>query len=257
MHKNSIISFSLCIMLLASTFPVVTMATSDVHETFDKQNEEIILFQIEENMKYIEEYLVANGTSVEDEMLKFIALLQLKLSTANKGNQDKFRDLINVSQSLLDDYSNYKNDVITRGGYHPVLSPAVAAIVTFFSASGYYLSAELLVHAKDNNILDSTYYPGFGSNVLYSSVTTSIRSSNATSGSNAYPNSGSTVEKDLYYAIHRFSWEKNYNNQITIKDRYDYDVTQNYAGIQGVATDTMYLAQTLGVIVPFQVRIIV
>lgn len=45
------------------------------------------------------------------------------------------------------------------------------------------------------------------------------------------------------------------SGNLTISDKYDYDINPDYQGIAGTTVNTMYLAQQMGVIVPFKVLI--
>ena len=65
--------------------------------------------------------------------------------------------------------------------------------------------------------------------------------------------SGNVAQKDLYYAIHAFSWTKS-GGFVTLRDRYDF-APGDYNGIAGTAVNTMYLAQQAGVLVPFYLSI--
>ena len=114
----------------------------------------------------------------------------------------------------------------------------------------------MLTHAKDNTKLNSNYYPTNGSRVGQSSVFKSIASGTKTSGSGEFKNSGTTVDKDLYYAIHFFNFTKSSasSRTVTIRDRYDF-APGDYSGIAGIAVDTMYKAQQAGVIIPYYVNI--
>lgn len=71
-----------------------------------------------------------------------------------------------------------------------------------------------------------------------------IRSGTKAKGSSAFPNSGGTQQKDLYYAIHRFDWVKS-GAKVTLRDRYDF-APGRYDGIAGAAVNTMVMAQRAG-----------
>ncbi|NLL38869.1 MAG: alkyl hydroperoxide reductase [Clostridiales bacterium] len=57
----------------------------------------------------------------------------------------------------------------------------------------------------------------------------------------------------MYYAIHGFNFLKT-TNSIVITDRYDYELS-DMGGLEGIAVNTMYYAQVIGVIVPYDVVI--
>ena len=115
----------------------------------------------------------------------------------------------------------------------------------------------LLSHAFCNTVINSIYYPSYGSIVESSSVFWQCRNNyNVSYSTGEFPNSGSTQERDLYYAIHLFSWYRLSNSYIRIVDGYDFAYDKNYWGtIQGYAVAVMYSAQQLGVINPFYVYI--
>lgn len=74
-------------------------------------------------------------------------------------------------------------------------------------------------------------------------------------GDAKFPNEGNVLEKDLYYAIHKFNYTFNPSTRIfSLSDRYDF-AYGDYSGIAGAAIDTMYLAQLNGVLVPFYTTI--
>lgn len=122
---------------------------------------------------------------------------------------------------------------------------------------GYNLSAELLTHASINSVVDSVYSPVYGSRVIASQISYNIASGLSMSGGADFPNSGSSHEKDLYYAIHSFDYTKSGANgkTVNIKDRYDFEDSKDYTGLVDFVVHKMFEAQQLGVIKPFQVRI--
>ncbi|MDR2996363.1 MAG: hypothetical protein LBV11_21605 [Bacillus cereus] len=66
-----------------------------------------------------------------------------------------------------------------------------------------------------------------------------------TSGSASFENQGTVVQKDLYYAIHKFNYSYVRNTgKYTLTDRYDISYG-DYNGIAGVAIDTMWQPDTL------------
>jgi hypothetical protein len=178
--------------------------------------------------------------------------------SSNINDITKLEQLIDTASELLSTYNNYNTGVLSFSTQsNPVYATAVAAIVSWFSLQGYMLSAECLLHAESNTVLDSIYYPNYGSRVGSSTITTNIKSGSATSGSSAYPNSGTVVQKDLYYAIHAFSWTKSSNNVVTINDRYDFelDLLNAYNGLANTAVNVMALAQGAGYITPYKIKI--
>lgn len=171
--------------------------------------------------------------------------------------------LIKMYDNMIIEYKDFKNssstgDYIVNGAFHPVLSPAVSAVITFFNTGGLFLAAELLTYAKETST-GGTYTPYWGKNVYqtseYTRIRNQIRTSGAqyASGSSTFTKGSSTYNNDLYYAIHHYNYEYN-RGRFTITDYYDYDVNPEYEGIAGTAINTMYQAQLLGVIVPYNVQ---
>ena len=172
--------------------------------------------------------------------------------------------MITATENLIHDYSDYKlfqsSNIKIQGSYDPIYSAAVATVVAYFETNNYNLSAELLTHASDNDVVNSKYYPNYGYRCAGSPVTLGIwNSSGNFSGSGIFPkNAFASAElNDLYYAIHKFNYKKYFSssgNYLEISDRYDY-ASGDYTGVAGVAIQTMYQAQQAGVIVPYQVII--
>lgn len=212
--------------------------------------------QLAKNIVAIEDELAANDTDVVTELSDMIAEYKAMLNNPDENiDVDNVQSLISTLEEMLDEYQMYKAGVSTYK-FHVIYSPAVAAVVAYFKVQGYSLAAELLTHAKDDTKLNSNYYPTNGSRVRQSSVFKSIASGTKTSGSGEFKNSGTTVDKDLYYAIHFFNFTKSSasSRTVTIRDRYDF-APGDYSDIAGIAVDTMYKAQQAGVIIPYYVNI--
>lgn len=214
---------------------------------------------LEESILLIQEDLEKNGTSIEAGLTDLTLLFeQQKQGSSDLKEIEKLEQLISTIGDLSTDYKNYKNgelstnnkNNITLQAQGSIYAPAVAAIASWFGSQGYLLSAELLLHAKDNTIYMSSYSPAYGSRVKSSSVTQRILASPARSGSGVFPNSGGQIDKDLYYAIHRFNWTK--NPSFLISDVYNFEIGQ-YSGLAGTAVNAMYFAQQEGYLTPYQV----
>lgn len=194
----------------------------------------------------IEDELAESNTSV----LAELAEMKARLTDA---------DQIAVIDDMIEEYAAYQNGTlaIPCGSFHLIYSPAVSAVVAYFNSQGYVLSAELLAHAKDNNVLDSAYTPSNGALMTQTAKYTELCSNGLTSGTANFVKTGATVDDDFYYAIHACTYTKDVEaNTITVTDRYDF-APNDWSDIQGVAVDTMYKAQEAGVIVPFQLSITV
>lgn len=212
--------------------------------------------QIAKNIVAIEDELTANDTDVVTELSDMIAKYKAMLNNPDETvDVDNVKNLISTLEGMLGEYQMYQAGISTYK-FHVIYSPAVAAVVAYFNLKGYTLAAELLTHAKGNTTLNSNYYPTNGSRVKQSSVFQNIAKGTKTSGSASFPNSGNTVDKDLYYAIHDFDFTKPSasSRTVTIRDRYDF-APGDYSGIAGIAVDTMYQAQQAGVIIPYYVNI--
>lgn len=132
---------------------------------------------------------------------------------------------------------------------------SVAAVNAWFYAKGYVLSSELLTHAVKNKNSNSYYSPINGSKVTQSPVFKKLKSKPYRStGTDYFSNSGTTSQRDLYYAIHKFRWERASSGYLIIRDYYDFEKGK-YGGIQGVAVNAMYNAQKVGYLTPFNITI--
>lgn len=214
---------------------------------------------MKEDMEIIEEELRQKDTSVCNELEEIISDLENKKNqTTDKYEIEKIQALIDTTNELKGDYLSYSDGIAPIGVTNPIYSPMVAAVIAYFGSCGYELSCELLIHARDNNRLDSVYSPVNGNRINASGVVGRLKSGkNSTSGSGVFENTGSTVEKDLYYAIHCFNYTFDAQKHIfTLTDRYDYAFSDEYTGVAGVAVNEMFLAQQNGVLVPYYVKIV-
>ena len=243
--KNKMKVLICCILTVMMVVPSMTVFAAN--EATDKD-------VIEGNITAIEKELLANNTDVISEINALIADYTAQ-SLNTTEDADKFVDLIATLEEMRDEYALYIAGISTYK-FHAVYSPAVAAVVAFFNMKGYKLSAELLTHAKNNTEINSNYYPTNGQRVKSSPTFANIAKGNKIVGSANFENSGNTAQKDLYYAIHTFSWIKPSasSRTVIILDRYDF-APGDYNGVAGIAIDTMYKAQQAGVIIPYFVNI--
>lgn len=214
----------------------------------------------------IENEMIKNHTSVSKELVKLIATIDQEMENEKDPQEiEKLAAFKSSTENLLNTYeqstqfsamSAHYNSYAVRASSveEAALAPAIAAVVSYFSLKGYMLSAELLMHAQDNDSLDSNYQPYFGNRVHASQEFRDIKIGSSTSGTGNFRNRGSVIERDLYYGIHLFEYEKS-GSQVVIKDRYDF-AYGDYDGLAGIAVNTMYLAQELGVITPFYTIIV-
>ena len=246
-------------LILASTLIASNPIFVYANEVAQSKAEASLEAQLQSDVQSIEDLLSTQGTNVSAELNSAIQRMKNdQLTSTSQEDRDKLQALIDATQQLSIDYENYSNNTVQRGISHPVLTPAVAAVASYFSASGYLLSFELLVHAQDNNIQYSTYTPYYGSRILSSSVVQKIKQKQQDDTNSAvFEKTGSTVEQDLYYAIHKFNYSfVRSTGKFTLTDTYDFDYG-DYEGIANAAIDTMWQAQIIGVLVPYYVKIIV
>ncbi|MBO5944083.1 MAG: hypothetical protein J6Q50_02150 [Clostridia bacterium] len=207
--------------------------------------------EISNSIELIEDDLLSNGTDVVTELKNQISRYEKMLEDAEPEEYNQIEHLIITTEELISDYKAYQSSGAMRGSFHLIYSPAVATVIAYFNAKDYDLSAELLTHAKENDDLDSIYTPILQDDVLSSSVFNSIKNGTIYEGTKSFPNSGTTNDEDLYYAIHSFHYSKSKSgNVIVIQDRYDFK-NSGYTSIGSTAISVMYAAQEAGVLVPY------
>jgi hypothetical protein len=219
----------------------------------------------------VEEELSLADSSIETELNKIISNYQNQLENANDSTAlQKLYELIDVVNYLLDITVQYNSSNQFSGSYDQSVSTQslpgspvalyeldIAAVVAWFNLHGYYLSSELLLHAKANTVNGSTYSPVNKNIILASSVTQGIMQTFLTT---SQPNGSSSYNSgDLYYAIHLFDWHRGSGNKLIITDTYDYALDNNveYSDIEGAAINSMYYAQLTGVLVPYYLEVYV
>lgn len=177
----------------------------------------------------------------------------------NVEERSQINRLITITEELSRDYQNYKKNNSLQGVSQ--LKAEVAAVVAYFNANGYKLSAELLTHARDYHNPDGLYKPHYGYLCSQSPVVEKIWANpNTVSGSDAFNKNAfsSTVTTDLYYSIHKFQYIKHFNinnSFLEIEDTYDYASGDYPFSIGGIAVELMYQAQEAGVLTPYLVYI--
>ncbi len=243
-------------------FEMVKEKNQIVQEKHNDIKKPLFLVPFEDSIIYtnavnaIEDDLSFHNTSVLDELIKQKNMYENMILNVDAEDIKTIQSLINTLTDLISDYqvyylNDYSNNISPMGGFHLFYSPIVESAIAFFSLNGYNLSAELLIHARDNDVLDSYYTPANRSNIENSSIYTGVVDSSSLSGSSAFPNSGSDNDKDLYYSIHSFNYFKSSSsNAVVITDRYDFEGT-SWTSFGGVAVDLIYHAQQAGVLVPY------
>lgn len=243
--KKIISYFLMMLMLVPNTVAFAAEEKTDVQT-------------LQENISVIEEELAENGTDVISEISEMIVEYNEMLNgTVNDEEKQQIAGLISTLEENLSEYRCYNEGIVIDRKIHPIYTPAVSAVIAYFNSNGYKLAAELLTHAEENTKLNSTYNPRYGSLVKKSATFKKIANGEKTKGSDSFSNIDGTVNKDLYYAIHKFDFTKpsKISKKVTIKGRYDFKKGEKYSGLAGLAIDTMYAAQEAGFLVPYYVSI--
>lgn len=256
---KNIFVIALIFMLILPSFTFATNNSQQVGEINKK------------SINLIEEDLKSKGTSVTEELNKLIRYYN-KLLFTEDFSEEQISQIKSLISSLKKQISEYdivsynlkinehnslenlnKNNIHSASNTYAIPKAAVSAVIAWFNYNGYKLAAELLTHARENKVYNSLYSPINGYRVKQSPVYSKIIKLSSKSGTDSFPNSGTVTQKDLYYAIHEFSWSK-HNIRLTIIDKYDFPKGK-YAGIEGIAVNAMYEAQRQGIIVPFGIKI--
>ncbi len=224
----------------------------------------------------IERKLEEKNTDVACELEKQIRNYQNRLENEkDESARERLEQLIADTKKLLSDYQGESRKVLTvatsvTSDFEQNADPAyipkeldvffyentVSAVVAFFYANEYYLSAELLTHARYNRELDSLYTPINLEPLQTSFAFVSVCEQTDEDGTGRFAKSSSVKDTDLFYALHNFHYAKFQNGEvITLYDRYDFVFDGGFDFIDDVPIKVMYLAQERGVIVPFNVVI--
>ncbi len=228
----------------------------------------------------IEDSLSSEGTSIAVELKDFALSMEMQLDSMVKSDSSESRIILaqvnDMTRTLIDQSKTFdqkRNQLAARNAHQKQTTPgyqpgngltseqaytlAVLAVIAWFNSKDYKLSAELLTHAMSNSSLNSRYTPVYGNRVEASTCFWNCRDEYAVySGDGEFTNSGSTEERDLYYAIHNFKWRRLQNGKIEIYDLYNYDPFDFTWSIQDIAVETMLIAQKIGVITPFYTIIV-
>lgn len=249
-YLSAAISIVLVITLLGGNFAYANELDQQQLECNDKE-------ECLKAINSIEAELKSEGTTVEKELLSFYTNLEIDRQALKINSTNSYDPvLINGSNDIIESIEVIHNtDNIRSTSLEIYYLGLAGTIIAWFNSKGYKLSAELLDHAANNSTLNSYYYPTYGSRVKSSSVYWNKKNSSGSSGDGVFPNTGSTKEKDLYYAIHKFNWYR-HAGQFIISDLYDFANDKAYwKTISGVAVHLMYNAQNLGVLTPYYTRI--
>lgn len=206
------------------------------------ENKKISRLKIDEDIMLMDEVLATRKTDVTTELGKQIERYkEMLLAERSETERVKIQKLIDTISKLTSDYIFYKNTcennsvIQSRGEVHLGYTPAIAAGIGVLTNLGYVFTAELLSHALENSDQDSVYTPVYGSFVLSSPVFHNIADGSSVVGGSLFQNSGSDREKDLYYAIHQFSYTKPnaISKNVTIKDVFDFE-ENTFSGLVGL-----------------------
>lgn len=253
-----IIKSILSVILIMS----LVLESSLVALASNQHDSEEMWIQCSKVVSDIETELNREGSTIRNELVLTIQRLQREHSeNLDENGISGFESLICEAETMLDHYDRAvelkKNtDHPSRDEGDEYYYQAATAISAWFGIKGYYLAQELLNHMVNNTTLYSYYYPTYGYRVESSSVFWLYYNSSALAGTGEFTNTGTSVTKDLYYAIHLFDWSKPAGSFV-ISDIYDFANDKSYWGnIQGVAVATMYIAQSMGLFKPYYVNII-
>lgn len=253
-----IIKSILSVILIMS----LVLESSLVALASNQHDSEEMWIQCSKVVSDIETELNCEGSTIRNELVLTIQRLQREHSeNMDENGISGFESLICEAETMLDHYDRAvelkKNtDHPSRDEGDEYYYQAATAISAWFGIKGYYLAQELLNHMVNNTTLYSYYYPTYGYRVESSSVFWLYYNSSALAGTGEFTNTGTSVAKDLYYAIHLFDWSKPAGSFV-ISDIYDFANDKSYWGsIQGVAVATMYIAQSMGLFKPYYVNII-
>ena len=211
----------------------------------------IVLNANNQSNKNIDSDEIDVAVELENQYNYYINLLN---KCTNLDERQKIVDLIESNRILNQENNNLieadKNGASARSSIP--YSFQINLVNAFFQSKGYVLASELLLHAFNNAELDSMYTPVNKARVMQSSVFQGLKTNSLLSGSGNFQNSGTTIDEDLYYAIHSFRYLKSPSGRvINIEDRYDYEKQNNYSSIPGIAIGWMYEAQEVGTLTPF------
>lgn len=196
----------------------------------------------------IESDLQSQGTSVADQLALFD---QDMADNPDVPAALPEYEAVKASMGSSGDSTEAERAAVRFGPMGPTL--AVLAALAWLNAKGYKLAAELLGHARQSHARTSVYSPRNGGRAAESALVQRIGRGSARSGDGSFKNSGSTVDRDMHYAIKKFTWSRTGGN-VTIKDVYDFGQNRFPKTFGEIAVTQLVLAQQAGVIHPYHVR---
>lgn len=210
----------------------------------------------DEDLESLETILRENNTNVEEQLNIMI----------EEYNELGLEELIKTLNEEIADHNDYlfatinKNEEISTVGFdfNEIKCKAAISIATAaFNCLNYKLSAELLTKARSNKNSKYTYFnPKYSDRVTESKTFISLAYGGLTSGNSSFEKSGKSVDNDLYYSIHGFTFKKatSKSHTVTIYDIYDFKENDN-STIENKVINIMKKAQDLRIIIPYNVLI--
>ena len=130
---------------------IVLIASLSLPAFADEFNRVSAIKDVNEVISEVEEYLMSEDSSVNDELNLMKRRLRGMLLTASSEDRSKIEKQINTKAHLY--RLNLNNTQVAKvcllmENFILFILPAVSAIISYFNHKKYYLSAELLTHAK-------------------------------------------------------------------------------------------------------------
>ena len=255
MKKKLVVCFALVLLLFSCN--VMSVFAEEMEEITQEE-----LQFIEETTTMINTDLWNNNTFVEYELNSLIE----EVNDLGADGEEYARRLEEIRDEYLYEYDEVETVNMVGFGFVRIriLRIAVASIIAWFRHKGCYLAAELLTFAKYNNDTSTEYIPYYGYIVKNTSGYSDIISKEEESDSYTFESRSGKYNADAYYSLHTVNYEKEFDfdtngdlilTQLNIADVYDFNYSRQYSGIAGAAVNTMYIAQRVGVITPYNVLI--
>ena len=259
---TALLLLSFCFMLIALSLVGITSSKNftcaDTVE-YTPRNvavEEENLDDFYSAMETLESELKQDNTNVLEQLNKQLTRYTNMLNNQTYNDLDNIKSLIATTENLIEEYEKYENRNRTRAPYHALYTPMIAAAISYFNSQDYILSAELLTHAKDNNNYLSSYSIEHTNVIASSDLFREIANGDELSGRRLFERTGDTIDDDLFFSIHDFTFEKeSYDSHgARIIDTYDFDKETYGDGLLNTAIACVYAAQEAGAIIPYEIN---
>lgn len=207
------------------------------------------------SMNILESELESYNTSVLEQLNKQLTRYKNMLNNGTYSDLNGIKSLISTTENLIKEYNEYYNRNITRAPYHALYTPIIAAAIAYFNSKDYILSAELLTHAKENDVLNSAYKIQYTNVIESSNLFKEVANSTSMSGEIEFVRTGNLIDDDLFFSIHNCTYNKNMPNSrsIILTDTYDFIEEEYGDGIINTAISQMYAAQQAGALIPYTI----